>query len=1002
MKQLLLLTALISSTTFAWAQNSSRLGAPVSEPGPKDPWDLNNYVWSHTHPTPSPKDKPILDFDAIENVTSLGEDLTISPDGKYFAYSIHHAKRGMQDILVVQATTGPWRQTFTGASPGFFSGNSQQYIFQDKDNLCFVKAGSGQPPTLQEIASYKSPQDDKGQWLAYQLKNKEATLVVQDLLTGTQKRFGGVADYAFYKNGQWLAYHLSNEAKELVIYHLATQKQYRFSSVADYLFNASGQAMVLKINNTATQTSLQHVSLPEGTMQTIWQKTDSNTQVSSYSIDGTGKQVVFALQETFSQPGLPRQSNSSIWYWRTGMDKALLKVNNQTEGIEAGMLIQGGGTFTEDDRYVLFTLQPKEPDLRKPNPDAVKVDVWSYKDTILQSTQPYMLKMPKKTYSALISTAGNRVIRLEKEYENLKSLQGDFSVIVKSIRDIQGDRFWEKDYQKDSIWILSLQNGSRRLIGNLVRQNYAAWFSPGGGNYVIYFDVEKGCNYFSIDLSSGKLTNISAAVPAWQLGEEDRYLRPHQKPGYGFELAGWLEKEGGLLVYDNYDIWQLDLAGKKTPVNITNGYGRKNRIKLRLADIGIPRDLPLNASLLLKAFNTNNKQEGFYHKVLGTAGNPELRYMGPCKLDLITSTGNSNKITDTGIWILRRQTATQAPNYFKTADFKNYQPLTDLQPHKGYNWLTAELHSFKQMDGTLSQGVLYKPENFDPAKKYPVIIAFYGTLSDLVYTYPSPELIWAPSAPAWNPGWMASHGYLVFTPDIYFTKGQWGPSALNTVEGAARYLSSLPFVDGKHLGACGHSNSGRLGYYVLTHSKSFAAMSVGAGTTDVISMALSLTKSGQEASNLEWAEIAAYGGGLGNLWLNKASWLDHTAVLHADNIYSPLLLFHNKKDGVPIEQAVAIFTALRRLEKKAWWLQYNDQFHTVGGKDAKDFTIRYTQYFDHYLKGAPPPYWMTTGIPAKYKQIESRYDLDIEGSCGINCAICNPHKIANPSKSSRK
>ncbi len=47
-----------------------------------------------------------------------------------------------------------------------------------------------------------------------------------------------------------------------------------------------------------------------------------------------------------------------------------------------------------------------------------------------------------------------------------------------------------------------------------------------------------------------------------------------------------------------------------------------------------------------------------------------------------------------------------------------------------------------------------------------------------------------------------------------------------------------------------------------------------------------------------------------------------------------------------------------------------------------DYTKRLTQFFDHYLKGCPPPVWMTKGRPATLKQIDDRFELDPSGSCG--------------------
>jgi hypothetical protein len=128
----------------------------------------------------------------------------------------------------------------------------------------------------------------------------------------------------------------------------------------------------------------------------------------------------------------------------------------------------------------------------------------------------------------------------------------------------------------------------------------------------------------------------------------------------------------------------------------------------------------------------------------------------------------------------------------------------------------------------------------------------------------------------------------------------------------------------------------------------------------------------------------------GNLYENKEAWLEFSTVLQADKSKSPLLLFSNKESSPEYQEAaLQIFTALRRLDKKIWWLKYDNGEHTLHDlKELRDHTIRYTQYFDHYLKEAPAPLWMTQGIPINLKGIESRYELDPEGSCGKDCKVC--------------
>ena len=80
---------------------------------------------------------------------------------------------------------------------------------------------------------------------------------------------------------------------------------------------------------------------------------------------------------------------------------------------------------------------------------------------------------------------------------------------------------------------------------------------------------------------------------------------------------------------------------------------------------------------------------------------------------------------------------------------------------------------------------------------------------------------------------------------------------------------------------------------------------------------------------------------------------------------TPVLIMHNDADGaVPWYQGIEFFMSLRRLGKPAWLLEYNDEQHNLSERrNSKDLSIRLSQFFDHYLLGAPEPVWMKEGIP---------------------------------------
>ena len=94
------------------------------------------------------------------------------------------------------------------------------------------------------------------------------------------------------------------------------------------------------------------------------------------------------------------------------------------------------------------------------------------------------------------------------------------------------------------------------------------------------------------------------------------------------------------------------------------------------------------------------------------------------------------------------------------------------------------------------------------------------------------------------------------------------------------------------------------------------------------------------------------------LWERPDLFIKNSAIFQADRMNTPLLMMHTKSDGIcPLNNAIELFMALRRLGKKAWLLQYEGT-HTVEGKSATDFSIRMAQFFDYYLKGGSAPLWM--------------------------------------------
>jgi dipeptidyl aminopeptidase/acylaminoacyl peptidase len=113
------------------------------------------------------------------------------------------------------------------------------------------------------------------------------------------------------------------------------------------------------------------------------------------------------------------------------------------------------------------------------------------------------------------------------------------------------------------------------------------------------------------------------------------------------------------------------------------------------------------------------------------------------------------------------------------------------------------------------------------------------------------------------------------------------------------------------------------------------------------------------------------------LWENPELYKENSPLFYFPNVNTPVVVMANDADGaVPWYQGIEMFTALRRLQKPVWLLNYNDDEHNLMKRqNRKDIQIREQQFFDHYLKGQPAPVWLERGVPATLKGIDWGLDL---------------------------
>ena len=746
------------------------------------------------------------------------------------------------------------------------------------------------------------------------------------------------------------------EGTDLVLRRMSDGKEKTFKLVSDYVFDKKGTRLALKTTKNAKDSnSIAFVLL----YNLESEKTDTLmrnlNEGKNFSFDEAGAQLAFVAERDSSTKAL--QKFYKLWYYSIGQDSAKLIAEKNTVGMQLGFTISENASvkFSKDGKKLFFGTAPITPakDTTLVDFELARLDVWHYNDDYLQPMQLKNLSNElKRSYLAVMKPNDDKIVQLgADDAENITLVdEGNADwVLAESNKGNRIAMQWE-GRTKTTAYAISTEDAKKRLIKANSLANFSA--SP-AGKFVFWYEPDTK-NYFTWNLVSGLTKNITDKI------KEPLYDVDNDMPDYPRQagITGWTANDQYLLINDVYDIWQTDPNGYESPKNITNGFGRKNKTEFSYVNLDREkRFINADENILLRSQNKTSKYAGFYTKKVNDMGDPVWLASGPY------SFSNPVKAEKAAQFIVQRSDISKT-ELFTSADLKNLTQLTDVAAQqKAYNWLTVELVKWKMLDGKMSEGLLYKPENFDPKKKYPVIFYFYEKDADGLYNYRGP----APSASTVNVPYFVSNEYLIFDPNIYYKDGEPGNSAYNSVVSAAKYLSKMPWVDSTRMALQGQSWGGYQIAYLVTKTNMFRAAWAGAPVSNMTSAYGGIRWGTGLNRQFQYEHTQSRIGA--TLWQRQDLYLKNSPLFSADKVNTPLVIMHNDADGsVPWYQGIEYFTALRRLNKKVWLLQYNGEDHNlVERKNRKDLSIRLGQFFDYYLKDGKPAKWIKDGLPATEK-----------------------------------
>ncbi|HSG46766.1 MAG TPA: prolyl oligopeptidase family serine peptidase, partial [Longimicrobiales bacterium] len=632
-----------------------------------------------------------------------------------------------------------------------------------------------------------------------------------------------------------------------------------------------------------------------------------------------------------------------------------------TDGVPAEWVVSENGAleFSRSGRRLYFGTVPRPVEAAEDtllDEDRVSLDVWTWKDPYLQPMQLVQLDDElKRSYRAVAHLDdGDRVVQLASESVEEVTLadegEGDFAL---AYTDLPYRQLISWDGRYVDAYLVDVRTGERRLLRHRLRG-----FSPGQlspqGRYVAWWD-EEATSWMAAPTAGGDPVNLSANIPhpTWDVLDD----HPQGLPPESFPV--WTEGDREVIIADRHDLWVVDPSSGAAR-SLTEETGRRDGIQFRYARVDPEeRAVPRSGDIHLSAFHLTTKASGIYRDRVEGAREPRRVVWGDRSYD------TPLKAEGADTYIVSWSTFRDYPEYRATdASLDGGRVLTATNPQQAeYSWGTAEIVEWISTDGEPLQGILYKPEGFDPSRKYPMMVYFYERMSDGLHRHVTP----APGSSSVNFAFYVSRGYLLFIPDIPYKIGWPGESAQNAVMPGVLSLIDEGFVDRDRIGVQGHSWGGYQISYMITRTNLFAAAEAGAPVANMTSAYGGIRWGSGMSRAFQYERTQSRIGG--TLWDAQHRYIENSPLFQADKVETPLLMMHNDEDGaVPWYQGIEYFSALRRLGKPVWMLNYNGEDHGLRQrKNQKDWSIRMQQFFDHYLVDAPPPVWLEHGVPAVMK-----------------------------------
>ncbi len=871
---------------------------------------------------------------------------TLSPDGRWLAVSISRVNE--KNELRIHRT--------------------------DVDSVVVIPYGS--------FASFSGD----SRWVAYQIgmsekarkalekqdKPAQQRLGLQNLVTGDTTSIDAVRGFQFSHNGTHVAMgryapdgDRESDGTDLVVRTLATAEDMNFGNVSQFEWQDEGNLLALVVDAEGQAGNGVQVFNPaSGILRSLaskqarftdltWREESDDLAVLQVHTDSAYEDtthVVLAWRELESRTpkpfefdpdafdGFPDETrivNYRSLRWSEDGETLFfgIKERRKKETEEsAADSTEAEGEATDD--------EGEDDEEAEEDEDPPTVEVWNAKDVdIIPEQKVFAGRDRSENYLSAWHLDDDRFVQLGNELtETATLIEGTDVAIGMDGTPYERERMFGPRYR--DVYTIDVETGKRAKVRDRVEFSYSA--SPDGG-YYLYFAED---NFWTIDLKNGKHTNITADIPT-SFVNTDRDMTVEQEPPWG--TGGWTKNDRSVFLYDRYDIWDVRADGSEA-VRLTRGAEDSVRYRRQRVDFDDPV-IDTDEPIYMTTYGDWTKKFGY----------ARMRRRQPpeqlVSLDALVSRLQKADSSDTYVYIT--QQFDDSPDYFVAGpELASPRQVTETNPfQKNYAWAESELIDFENEWGVDLQAILRYPADYEPGKKYPMVVYVYERLSQGLHTYAVPS-----ERTAYNDAVFTAEGYFVLRPDIVYRDRDPGRSAVAAIVPAVEAAIATGLIDAEHVGLVGHSWGGYQTAFTVTQTDTFSAAVAGAPLTNLFSMYLSVywNSGGTDARIFEISQ----GRMEVPFWEDIEAYRRNSPVFFVDKLNTPLLVAHGTDDGaVDFNQGVEYYNAARRANKDFVLLVYNGENHGNRQKaNQLDYHRRIIQWFGHYLKGEPAPQWISEGV----------------------------------------